>query len=334
MKARGNLTVETNAQVRRIVFEGKRAVGVEVTRAGSVETVWAKKEVILSAGAFQSPQLLMLSGVGPKDELHRHGIKVVSDLAGVGENLQDHPDVVLSYKTNSLDALGVSVRGGIKTLRDMGRYRNSRRGTLTSNFAEGGAFLKTRADLDRPDVQMHFVVAGVNDHGRKVQLGHGIACHVCLLRPKSRGSVRLQSADPLDAPLIDPAFLEHPDDLDVLVEGYKLTRRLMGAPAMSEFVTKDLFESRSQSDEDIRGLLRERTDTVYHPVGTCRMGSDELAVVDSQLRVRGTEGLRVVDASIMPTLVGANTNAPTIMIGEKAADLIRGIARFPATTPN
>ncbi|WP_028223900.1 GMC family oxidoreductase [Paraburkholderia ferrariae] len=334
MKARDNLTVETNAQVRRIVFDGKRAVGVEVTRAGSVETVWAKKEVILSAGALQSPQLLMLSGVGPKDELQRHGIKVVSDLPGVGKNLQDHPDVVVSYKANSMDALGVSVRGGIKTLRDIRQYRNSRRGTLTSNFAEGGAFLKTRPDLDRPDVQMHFVVAVVNDHGRKLQLGHGISCHVCLLRPKSRGSVKLQSADPLDAPLIDPAFLEHPDDLDVLVEGYKLTRRLMAAPAISEFVTEDTFESRSQSDEDIRALLRERTDTVYHPVGTCRMGSDELAVVDSQLRVRGTEGLRVVDASIMPTLVGANTNAPTIMIGEKASDLIRGIARFPATTPN
>lgn len=334
MKARENLTVETNVQVRRIVFDGKRAVGVEVSRAGSVETVWAKKEVILSAGALQSPQLLMLSGVGPKGELQRHGINVVSDLPGVGENLQDHPDVVVTYKTNSLDAQGVSMRGGIKTLRDIRQYRNSRRGALTSNFAEGGAFLKTRPDLDRPDVQMHFVVAAVNDHGRKLQFGHGLSCHVCLLRPKSRGSLKLQSADPLDAPLIDPAFLEHTDDLDVLVEGYKLTRRLMAAPAMSEFVTEDLFESRSQSDEDIRALLRERTDTVYHPVGTCRMGSDELAVVDSQLRVRGTEGLRVVDASIMPTLVGANTNAPTIMIGEKASDLIRGIARFPATVSN
>ena len=247
--------------------------------------------------------------------------------------MQDHPDVVVSYKANSLDALGVSVRGGIKTLRDIRQYRNSRRGTLTTNFAEGGAFLKTRSDLDRPDVQMHFVVATVNDHGRKLQFGHGLSCHVCLLRPKSRGSVKLQSADPLDAPLIDPAFLEHTDDLDVLVEGYKLTRRLMAAPAMSEFVTEDLFESRSHSDEDIRALLRERTDTVYHPVGTCRMGTDELAVVDSHLRVRGVEGLRVVDASIMPTLVGANTNAPTIMIGEKASDLIRGIARFPATVP-
>ncbi|CAB3965846.1 MULTISPECIES: GMC family oxidoreductase [Burkholderia] len=330
LKVRDNLTVETGVQVRRIVFDGNRAVGVEVSRGGNVETVWAKKEVILSAGAFQSPQLLMLSGVGPKDELQRHGIEVVADLPGVGENLQDHPDFVVSYKTNSLDALGVSVRGGIKTLRDIRQYRASRQGTMTTNFAEGGAFLKTRPDLERPDVQMHFVVGPVSDHGRKVQLGHGISCHVCLLRPKSRGSVKLRSADPLDAPLIDPAFLEHADDLDVLVDGYKLTRRLMAAPAMSEFVTEDLFESRSRSDEDIRALLRERTDTVYHPVGTCRMGNDALAVVDSQLRVRGTEGLRVVDASIMPTLVGANTNAPTIMIGEKASDLIRRISRFPS----
>jgi len=333
MKTRGNLTVETGAQVRRIVFDGKRAVGVEVTRGGNVETVWAKKEVILSAGAFQSPQLLMLSGVGPKDELERHGIQVVADLPGVGENLQDHPDFVVSYKTNSLDALGVSVRGAIKTLGDIRQYRNSRTGALTTNFAEGGAFLKTRPDLDRPDVQMHFVVGPVSDHGRKVRLGHGLSCHVCLLRPKSRGSVKLRSADPLDAPLIDPAFLEHADDLEVLAEGYKLTRRLMAAPAMAQFVTEDLFASRSRSDDDIRALLRERTDTVYHPVGTCRMGNDALAVVDSQLRVRGTEGLRVVDASIMPTLVGANTNAPTIMIGEKASDLIRRISRFPSAIP-
>ncbi|RQT36632.1 GMC family oxidoreductase [Burkholderia contaminans] len=333
MQTRGNLTVETGAQVRRIVFDGKRAVGVEVTRGGNVETVWAKKEVILSAGAFQSPQLLMLSGVGPKDELERHGIEVVADLPGVGENLQDHPDFVLSYKTNSLDALGVSVRGAIKTLGDIRQYRNSRTGTLTTNFAEGGAFLKTRPELDRPDVQMHFVVGPVSDHGRKVRLGHGLSCHVCLLRPKSRGSVKLRSADPLDAPLIDPAFLDHEDDLEVLVDGYKLTRRLMAAPAMSRFVTEDMFASRSRSDDDIRALLRERTDTVYHPVGTCRMGNDALAVVDSQLRVRGTEGLRVVDASIMPTLVGANTNAPTIMIGEKASDLIRRISRFPSAMP-
>ncbi|WP_330849072.1 GMC family oxidoreductase [Burkholderia diffusa] len=330
MKTRGNLTLETSAQVRRIVFDGNKAVGVEVTRAGNVETVWAKREVILCAGAFQSPQLLMLSGIGPKDELQRHGIDVVVDLPGVGQNLQDHPDFVVSYKTNSLDALGVSIRGGIKTLADIRQYRKSRSGTLTTNFAEGGAFLKTRPDLDRPDVQMHFVVGPVSDHGRKVQLGHGISCHVCVLRPKSRGSVKLRSADPLDAPLIDPAFLEHADDLDVLVEGYKLTRRLMATPAMSAFVTKDLYASRSRTDEDIRALLRERTDTVYHPVGTCRMGNDDLAVVDAQLRVRGTEGLRVVDASIMPTLVGANTNAPTIMIGEKASDLIRGISRFHA----
>ncbi|KVE83750.1 choline dehydrogenase [Burkholderia cepacia] len=333
MKTRGNLTVETGAQVRRIVFDGKRAVGVEVTRGGNVETVWAKKEVILSAGAFQSPQLLMLSGVGPKDELERHGIEVVADLPGVGENLQDHPDFVLSYKTNSLDALGVSVRGAIKMLGDIRQYRNSRTGTLTTNFAEGGAFLKTRPDLERPDVQMHFVVGPVSDHGRKVRLGHGLSCHVCLLRPKSRGSVKLRSADPLDVPLIDPAFLDHEDDLEVLVEGYKLTRRLMAAPAMARFVTEDMFASRSRSDDDIRALLRERTDTVYHPVGTCRMGNDALAVVDSQLRVRGTEGLRVVDASIMPTLVGANTNAPTIMIGEKASDLIRRISRFPSAMP-
>jgi choline dehydrogenase-like flavoprotein len=212
-------------------------------------------------------------------------------------------------------------------LKEAGRFRRERRGMLTSNFAEGGAFLKTREGLDKPDIQLHFVVAPVEDHARKLRLGHGLSCHVCLLRPRSRGTVSLASKDPQAAPLIDPAFLQDPQDLEDMVAAFKLTRRLMQAPALANWITRDLYTDGVETDEQIRTVLRRRTDSVYHPVGTCRMGDDPLAVVDAQLRVHGLQGLRIVDASVMPTLIGGNTNAPTIMIAEKAVDLIRGIGR-------
>jgi choline dehydrogenase-like flavoprotein len=197
---------------------------------------------------------------------------------------------------------------------------------LSSNYAEGGGFLKTDPGLAAPDVQLHFVVALVDDHARRLHFRHGYSCHVCLLRPKSRGQLTLASADPLAAPLIDPAFLEHPDDIETLVKGFKLTRRLMDAPVLARLRTRDMFTAGVETDEQIREVLRRRCDTVYHPVGTCRMGIDEMAVVDPELRVRGLQGLRVVDASIMPTLIGGNTNAPTIAIAEKAVDLLLGRA--------
>ena len=324
---RNNLTVETRAQVQRILFEGTRAVGVEVLQRGQIHVLRAHREVILAAGAFQTPQLLMLSGVGPEAELQRHGIKVLLNLPGVGQNLQDHPDFVFVYKTPSLDAMGVSMGGGVKLLKEAVRFRNERRGMLTSNFAEGGAFLKTREALDKPDIQLHFVVAPVEDHARKLRLGHGLSCHFCLLRPRSRGAVSLASNDPQTAPLIDPAFLQDPQDLEDMVAAFKITRQLMQAPALASWITQDLYTAEIDTDEQIRAILQRRTDSVYHPVGTCRMGVDALAVVDSKLRVHGLQGLRIVDASIMPTLIGGNTNAPTIMIAEKAADLIRGIQR-------
>jgi choline dehydrogenase-like flavoprotein len=195
---------------------------------------------------------------------------------------------------------------------------------LTSNFAECGAFLKTDPALPAPDVQVQLVVALADNHSRTRHLGHGFTCHVCLLRPRSRGFVALQSPDPAAAPKIDPRFFDDPEDLEVMVAGFKLTRRILDAPALAAARTRDLYAEGIQTDENIRRSLRERCDTIYHPVGTCKMGVDALAVVDPQLRVRGVEGLRVADASIMPTLVGGNTNAPAIMIGEKAADLIRG----------
>ncbi|CAJ0684190.1 GMC family oxidoreductase [Ralstonia holmesii] len=324
---RANLTVETHAQVRRILFEGKRAVGVEVLQNGTVRTLRARREVVLAAGALQTPQLLMLSGVGPAQELARVGIQAVQHLPGVGRNLQDHPDFVFGYSARSLDTIGVSLRGGVRMLGEILRFRRERRGMLTTNFAEGGGFLKTRPELEAPDIQLHFVVAMVDNHARRMRLGHGFSCHVCLLRPHSRGAVTLRSNDPLAAPLIDPAFFDDPRDVEDMVAGFKITRRLMQAPALAKWATRDLFTPHVKTDDDIRAVLRQRTDTVYHPVGTCRMGQDEMAVVDPQLRVHGLDGLRVVDASIMPTLIGGNTNAPTIMIGEKAVDLIRGVSR-------
>ncbi|WP_107309685.1 GMC family oxidoreductase [Burkholderia metallica] len=324
---RANLTVETHALVRRIVFEGKRAVGVEVLQNGTVRTLRARREVVLAAGALQTPQLLMLSGVGPAPDLARVGIEAVRHLPGVGRNLQDHPDFVFGYGTRSLDTMGVSLRGGMRMLGEILRFRRERRGMLTTNFAEGGGFLKTRPELDAPDIQLHFVVALVDNHARRLRAGHGFSCHVCLLRPRSRGSVTLRSNDPLAAPLIDPAFFDDPRDVDDMVAGFKITRGLMQTPALAEWATRDLFTSHVKTDDDIRAVLRQRTDTVYHPIGTCRMGHDEMAVVDPQLRVHGLDGLRVVDASVMPTLIGGNTNAPTIMIGEKAVDLIRGVSR-------
>ncbi|WP_336366451.1 GMC family oxidoreductase [Marinobacter sp. C2H3] len=323
MGKRPNLQVETGAQTQRILFEGKRAVGVEYRQNGRLVTARARREVILSAGAFQSPQLLMLSGVGDPAELKTHGIETVHELPGVGKNLHDHPDFIFAYKSKERSLLGLTPMGSVDLLRQIGQYRRERRGMITSNFAEGGGFLKSRPDLAEPDLQLHFVVAMVDDHARTLHTGHGFSCHVCLLHPKSRGTVTLRDANPASAPLIDPDFLGHPDDIETLVQGYKMTDKLMKADPLGRFITKDMFTANVRTDDDIRAVLRERVDTVYHPVGSCKMGVDDMAVVDPALRVHGLEGLRVVDASIMPTVTGGNTNAPSIMIGEKAAAMIK-----------
>ncbi len=330
---RRNLHVHCGARVLRILFDGRRAVGVEYEQGGRRFSLRARREVIVSAGALQSPQILMLSGIGDANELQRFGIPVVMHLPGVGKNLQDHPDFIFGYRARSLDLLGLSLLGIGRLAREAGRYVTERRGMLTTNFAEAGGFLKTRHDLDIPDIQLHFVVAMVDDHARRLHWGHGFSCHVCLLRPQSRGTVKLQSPDPMAAPAIDPNFLGEPEDLEQMIDGFKVTRRLLDAPALAAQRTIDCFTADVRSDDEIRSILRARVDTVYHPVGTCRMGNDELSVVDPELRVRGVSGLRIVDCSIMPTLVGANTNAPAIMIGEKAAALIQATAHEGMVVP-
>ncbi len=330
---RPNLDVRTRTRVLRILFEGRRAVGAEVLQRGERRTMRARREVLLAAGALQSPQLLMLSGIGPAAALARHGIAVLQDAPEVGRNLQDHTDFIFGHESPSLDTLGLSFAGTARALRELGRFRRERRGMLTSNFAECGGFLRTRPELDAPDIQIHFVTGLVDDHARRIRLGHGLSCHVCVLRPRSRGSVALASADPQAAPLIDPAFFADPADLEDMVAGFKMTRRLLRAPSLAAWLGRDLFTAGVEDDAAIREVLRRRSDTVYHPVGTCRMGSDASSVVDPELRVRGVEGLRVIDASVMARLVGGNTNAPTVMIAEKAVDLLRGVHRAPHIDP-
>ncbi|MFS2107221.1 GMC family oxidoreductase, partial [Ralstonia sp. Ralssp135] len=326
---RRQLTVMPDTQALRIVFEGKRAAGVTVERGGRTETLRARREVIVSSGAFGSPQLLMASGVGPAEHLRSLGIPVVHDLPGVGQNLQDHLDIILHKKVFNLDLIGYSARGSVHMLGEILRYRRERRGMLATNFAEAGGFIKSRPDLADPDLQLHFVVAMADNHNRTFNYGHGYSCHVCVLRPKSRGEVRLASADTREAPLIDPRFLSDPDDMNGMLAGFRAVKSIFAQRPLADLGGRELYSGNirgdGSDDEAVRALIRQHADTIYHPVGTCKMGSadDDMAVVDPELRVRGLTGLRVIDGSVMPTLIGGNTNAPIIMIAERAADLMR-----------
>ncbi|MEQ1686303.1 MAG: choline dehydrogenase [Burkholderiaceae bacterium] len=322
---RKNLTVMTGAHTTRILLEGTRAVGVEVRVGGELKQLKAKREVLLCAGALQSPQLLMLSGIGPGAQLQKHGITTVHDLPGVGANLHDHIDVVQVVDTPQVkDLFGLSLTGAVNAIKGIFEWRRARSGMLTSNFAEAGGFIKSSPQEALPDLQLHFVIGKLIDHGRKTVFGHGYSCHVCLLRPKSRGSVQLASSDPMAAPLIDPNFFGEREDMDRLLAGFKLMRNLLQQPALAGYRGRELPASAgAQTDAQIEAFIRGHADTIYHPVGTCRMGSGAMDVVDAQLRVHGVQGLRVVDASIMPNIVGGNTNAPVIAVAEKAADLVR-----------
>lgn len=322
---RKTLTVITKARARRVLFEGTRAVGVEIARRGRIVRVAARREVILSGGAFGSPQLLMLSGVGPGEALARHGIGVVRDLPGVGENLQDHLDYVISYRSTRSDVVALHPAGLIRMAKAGLEWRRTGQGEFATPFAEGGAFLRSRAGLDRPDLQMHFVIGIVDRHMRKLHFRNGFSCHVCQLRPHSRGRVGLRDAHPASAPVIDPGYLSDGRDMEVMKAGARMMEQILEAGPLAPWRGRRLYPH-DGSDAGLEADIRARADTIYHPVGTCRMGTDEMAVVDMAGRVRGLDGCRVVDASIMPRLVGGNTNAPTVMMAEKIADGMRANA--------
>lgn len=319
---RPNLHVITGARACNVEFSGNKATGVRFKKGGEFKTVAAKREVIVSGGAFNSPQLLMLSGIGDKQELAAHGIECRHHLPGVGKNLQDHLDFVFLHKSSDTSLFGIGLKGTANIVRAISNWRKGKPSILSTTFAESGGFLKTDPALSRPDIQLHFVNALVDDHTRKLHLGYGYSCHVCVLRPYSRGTVGLSSANPLVAPRIDPNFLSDDRDLELLVKGAKVTRKILNAAPLRPYRSKELYLRGDESDDELANHIRERADTIYHPVGTCKMGTDSMAVVDPELRVIGVDGLRVVDASVMPSLIGGNTNAPTIMIAEKAADMI------------
>ncbi len=320
---RQNLHVFTESHAERILFDNKRASGVLFSRNGRQESAKARREIIIAAGAFQSPQLLMVSGIGPGADLSSCGIDVIHNAPEVGRNLQDHLDYIAVHSVTSHNSFGFSLGGGLRVMSGLPAYLSRGEGPITSPLAEVGGFVKSDPNIEEPDLQFHFVPGYADDHGRSKRFGNGASCHTCVLRPASRGTVTIQSANAHDAPIIDPQFLSAPEDLDLLIKGAKLARRLFRTPAFKTVLGDELHLNGSTRDEDLIADIRNRADTIYHPVGTCRMGSDDQAVVDLKLRVNGIEGLRVVDASIMPTLVSGNTNAPTIMIAEKAADMIK-----------
>ena len=320
VRTRANLTVLTRAQTQRVLFDGHRAIGVDYRHHGRLTRAEAK-EVILCGGAINSPQLLMLSGVGPADHLRTLGIRVERDLPGVGANLQDHIDICTLQNCTqpvSYDRLN--------DLAVLFKYLTKRDGPGTSNIAESGGFVRTRhAEDARCDMQFHFVPALLDDHGRHRLPGYGFTMHACGLRPKSRGAIKLASVDPAAKALIYGNYLsdEGGYDLKMLVEGVKLSREIFAAQAFDAYRGEEVFPgANAQHDADIVAFIRRKAETIYHPVGTCRMGTDAMAAVDPELRVHGVPGLRVVDASVMPCLPGGNTNAPTIMIAEQAAEFI------------
>jgi len=323
LRGRANLDIRTGALVEKILVENGRATGVVIRRRGKRETLRARGGVILSAGAFNSPQILMLSGIGPGAHLKDKGIDVVADRAAVGADLQDHIDYVSSWETRSTDPLGDSLGGTWRMVKAILEHRTKRTGIMTTCFAEAGGFWKSNPDLPAPDIQYHFVPAMLEDHGRTKVKGHGFSVHACVLRPESRGSVTLASSDAAAAPEIDPGFLTDARDVATLRAGVRMMHRVVAAPPLSDYAGVDRHPVNIDDDAALDALIRARADTVYHPVGTCRMGSDADAVVDPTLKLNGIDGLWVADASIMPRLVSGNTNAPSIMIGERAADFVK-----------
>jgi choline dehydrogenase len=322
-RGRSNLRVETSALAQRILFEGRRARAVEYRQGGALKTASARKEILVSGGAYNSPQLLQLSGVGPAELLKQYGIDVVLDAPGVGNDLQDHLQVRIVMRCAQRITLNDILNNPVRRIAAGARYAAFRTGPLTIAAGTSGAFFKTNPRLASPDVQIHFLPFSTDKMGEKLHSFSGFSASVCQLRPESRGSLRIKSADPAVPPAIRINYLATETDRTAFVEGIKMLRRILAAPALKPFVVDEVDPGpKIASDEEILSFCRQRGTTVYHPTSTCRMGNDPLAVVDQRLRVRGIEGLRVVDASIMPDLMSGNTNAPTIMIAEKASDMI------------
>jgi choline dehydrogenase len=322
---RPNLTVWTRAQVAGIRIGSGRATAVDVFAADGQRTVRASREMLLCAGAVHSPQLLLLSGIGPAAHLESMGIGVRVDLAGVGRNYHDHPAVPVALETRDTTSYGLSLRALPRALWNVAEYILSRRGPLASNVFESTAFIRSHPDADRPDIQIAFQPARRNPNTFPLPLGHGFALSVVNLYPRSRGDVRLASSDPRVAPRVNPNLLADPADLPPVLRGMHLARALCDTPAFAPYRATEVRPGRSaRSDAELLAYVREAAATAHHPVGSCRMGVDALAVVDPELRVRGLDGLRVVDAAVFPGIVGGNTNAPVVMVAEKAADLITG----------
>jgi choline dehydrogenase-like flavoprotein len=323
LSERPNLAIRTGAMVEKLVIENGRVTGVAVRFGKKREVIRARGGVVLSAGAFGSPQILMLSGIGPAAHLAEHGIAVALDKPTVGDDLQDHIDFVASWATESKELIGDSLGGSWRMLKAIIEHRRGRTGIMTTPFAEGGGFWRTNPSLPAADIQYHFVPAMLEDHGRTSVHGHGFSIHACVLRPESRGTVRLASSDPAAAPVIDPNFLSDDRDIATLRAGVRTMYRIAEVAPLTDFGPTARHPVDLADDAALDQLIRSRADTVYHPVGTCRMGSDDAAVVDPTLKAKGIEGLWVADASIMPRLVSGNTNAPSIMIGERAADFVK-----------
>ncbi len=330
--SRPNLAVRSHAHTTKLLFEDKVCVGVEYAHdeKSPRSRVYANKEVLVCAGAVQSPQILMVSGIGPAETLQRVGVEVLVDSPDVGQNLQDHLDVLLLQNcTQPITAF--SLNRGLKQYLTALTYLFRKEGLGRENFLESGGFAKSREGLDRPDLQFHFAKALVQDYGNVAATQDGFSLHVCQLRPESRGSISLSSANPFAAPKIDPNYLATEEDRRALREGLKIGRKVLSQPALSPYRGEEFKPgAHVQSDDEIDAYIKATAETIYHPIGTCRMGSDKDSVVDKDCKVRGVKNLRVVDASVMPTLIGGNTNAPTMMIAEKISDHIRGKKFLPA----
>jgi choline dehydrogenase len=324
--ARENLTVMPYMHVERLIFDGLRAIGVAASRLGELQEFRAEREVILCGGAYNSPQLLMLSGVGPAEHLQMREIEVLLDQPAVGENLSDHPAAQLVWTTPEPESLLLALEPAA-----LEQFEATRTGPFTSNLAESGGFMRVQPDAPAPDTQIHVAPVQIVEEGMRDPEAHGVWVSPCLLTERSRGSVRLASADPAAKPIIHNNFYSHAEDMERMVAGLRLALDICGQPAMKPYAAEPFNVPAGEDDAALRAHVERSTFAIYHPVGSCRMGSDEAAVVDTELRVNGVEGLRVVDASVMPTVPRGNTNAPTIALAERAAEVIlHGHALQPA----